>query len=436
MLVPALAAFCWYFPFRAPVVAGAPKDATPTAAGKDSFQWKGVSSCTAASCHNANEERGSKGSEYSTWVTYDPHATRAYTVLQEPRSQRIIKNLKLAGPAEQTALCLRCHAVDLKTTHGAHLEDVAEGVSCESCHGPAEKWLTVHYLKEWKDLPAAEKEKQGMKPTKDLVYRAKACVECHVGEKDRDVNHDLIAAGHPRMNFEFGAFLANMPKHWNEKAEKDQQSYFDARVWAIGQIVSARAALSLLADRAADPKKPWPEFAEYDCFACHHDLAEPSWRQKHRDPKRAPGSLIWGSWYYSLIPQAFKAEGAGGDAELASVLNGIREQMKQPLPPQKNVVDKARAAVSQLDALLKEFGPEHKLDPRILQGLLETLQKEDTARSWDEEAQGYLGQTALNLALAYPKAPDDKVKATLSALQQRLKFPKDYDSPKGYPSGK
>ena len=49
--------------------------------------------------------------------------------------------------------------------------------------------------------------------------------------------------------------------------------------------------------------QPWPEFAEYDCFACHHDLRDRAWR---RDPvrfgKRPPGSLAWNERYVLFLP--------------------------------------------------------------------------------------------------------------------------------------
>src|SRR5690242_11818029 len=72
-------------------------------------QLQGVASCAATSCHNANGPSGSKGSEYSTWAAYDPHA-RAYRVLFEERSVRMAKHLKLAeGRPEKAELCLNCH---------------------------------------------------------------------------------------------------------------------------------------------------------------------------------------------------------------------------------------------------------------------------------------------------------------------------------------
>ena len=69
--------------------------------------------------------------------------------------------------------------------------------------------------------------------TKELAERAKVCTRCHVGRRSPDglltqeVNHDLIAAGHPRLNFEFAAYQENLPVHWDEK-ERNAAADFPA----------------------------------------------------------------------------------------------------------------------------------------------------------------------------------------------------------------
>src|SRR5205807_1861790 len=94
---------------------------------------------------------------------------------------------------------------------------------------------------------------------------AETCVGCHVGSPAvpafpgaRDVNHDLIAAGHPRLNFEFAAFLFNLPRHWNEE-KKTPSPGAEGGTWVVGQAITAKAALELLAHRAnqatANPQK-------------------------------------------------------------------------------------------------------------------------------------------------------------------------------------
>jgi hypothetical protein len=164
-------------------------------------------------------------------------------------------------------------------------EEIRAGVGCESCHGEAKDWLEAHTSPKWKLLTAAAKRARGMTPTWDILGYATRCAGCHVdgaaaeGLPLRDVNHDLIAAGHPRLQFELTAYLANLPQHWSVATEKKKLASFEAEAWVLGQLASARAALELL-DYRARTTAPWPEFAEYDCSACHHNLHQPSWRQQ------------------------------------------------------------------------------------------------------------------------------------------------------------
>ena len=88
--------------------------------------------------------------------------------------------------------CLQCHATPVPERAGLSRQD---GVGCESCHGPARRWISIHYLSDWSGKSVQEKRRFGMLPTKDLVSRAEACVDCHVGSVHAQVDHDLIAAG-------------------------------------------------------------------------------------------------------------------------------------------------------------------------------------------------------------------------------------------------
>ena len=100
--------------------------------------------------------------------------------------------------------------------------------------------------------------------------------------------HEMIAAGHPDLVFELEAFSAAMPRHWKEATDPDP--YAAVRTFAVGQLVHFRSSLDRLARRVKSPV--WPEYAELDCFACHHSLtrAEDSWRQAQGYEHRArPG---------------------------------------------------------------------------------------------------------------------------------------------------
>ena len=426
--------------------------AAPLAAGSSyavlsqDLQWQGVASCASMACHHGNGPKGSKGSEYTTWITNDPHA-RAFAVLDDQRSKVIEKNLhKLpsleAAKPEADRLCLSCHAVELDKIKHTDRVSLSDGVGCESCHGPAQKWLTEHYQPGWKQLSLLDKEKQGMWPTKDLHVRAEVCVRCHIGVADSEVNHDLIAAGHPRMNFEYAAYLANLPKHWSERDEKNRYPDFEARAWAIGQVVwprRPRCFWKLRATSAAKDKAPWPEFAEYDCYACHHGLRDEKWRRDRDFTRRPPGSYPWGTWYTALAP-AVAAQWPGSEAKQSvAALQELEKLMSQPYPEPSKVAEKARSAGQALAPWSRTWGqiavanfcprPDDRPGPGQGKG-------HNIGVGWSGAT--YLALAALQQATrdAQPSARDKQVQDQLRQLVQTLQFAKGYDSPQEYEPSK
>jgi hypothetical protein len=197
---------------------------------------------------------------------------------------------------------------------------------------------------------------------KSPADRARTCVPCHVGGPGHDVDHDLIAAGHPRLNFEYTSHLEAMPKHWTEASSPKQPASIDpdVRAWVHGQLIAAQASASLLADRALgtmvqDPNqrhaRPWPEFAEYDCGSCHHDLSEPSWSSRG-GAGTALGSLTWNGWY---LPLATAIAEQGGVIKLSapgSPLNELRRLMAMPEPDPRSVERLAGAVAEELAGLV------------------------------------------------------------------------------------
>src|SRR4051812_33503911 len=145
LLAAAVAGGAWLAWPRPPLVgtSEAAQDSPAGEAGARDLRWMGVASCASSACHHQNGPRGSKRSEYTTWAGYDRHA-RAFQVLYEERSERMVQNLYGAGarPATETTLCLKCHATGDGDTRPARVGPrfyLGDGVGCESCHGPAER---------------------------------------------------------------------------------------------------------------------------------------------------------------------------------------------------------------------------------------------------------------------------------------------------------
>jgi hypothetical protein len=407
----------------------------------------GMNSCAARGCHGAVETtdpgRGQvyiKDGAYTTWLQYDPHA-RAYAALLEPRSIRIADKLKGTlgdKPAHEAELCLSCHAtVGPAAAKSPEFAPLSDGVSCEACHGPAEVWQNKHLSPAWRalaSLPFA-KDADGMTNLATPAARARTCVGCHVGDRSRgmDMNHDLIAAGHPRLNFEYSSYLASYPKHWKEK---ESSAGFETNSWAIGQVITAEAVLDLLAARAlasapgAERKAPapeavWPEFSEYECFACHHELTNPSPYQK---PGSVLGRLPWQTWPSTMLPELAKVS---PDVKL-DAWSGLRAEMARAEPRPDEVAKLAVRGKVQLGELLKALETQG-FGPSKSDALLKELASGPMSigENWDRAAQRYLAVQALARdSKKAGRAIDPAVEKAIGEAAKALDFPANYDSPR------
>lgn len=399
--------------------------------------FRGAGSCSAAACHGSTGPTNDVRCAYSNWMEKDRHV-HAYAALLTERSRTIERNYH-AGEAkvpkpEEDRLCLRCHSTNADAVLRGDAVASTDGVSCERCHGPAEKWLSLHYRADWGRLPNREKEALGFVPTKELKRRALLCTECHVGSGEAQVDHDLYAAGHPRLNFELGSYLATMPPHWNVRAEKTRYPDLEARLWEVGQLASAEAALDLLAHRAGkDSRGPWPEFAEYNCFACHHDLKPDAAGQPRGFGGRVPGSLPWGDWYFGMLrPREGKPSPLAG-AEAGKLLDALAREMGRPEPRREEVARLAHAASGVLNQRLTAIDRAPPRDVAEVRRQFESFWNEQPkwAGDWDRAASGYLALAALHHTLSDmdPERRDPATVARLKAVAAKLRFPPGFDSP-------
>lgn len=239
----------------------------------------GAPSCSASACHGGpgagvSSTDAVRGSEYPLWLESDPHA-RSWRTLNTDRSVDILKRLNILvngaivdKPAYQN--CLACHNTTNELQPDGISPSLAEGVGCEACHGPSELWRDSHY--QGSSSVSDSIAKLGLVNTQSEITRAKACTLCHVGGPDRDMNHDIIAAGHPALYFDYGTYLKAYPKHWRETTtDANQQSL---QRWLIGQITKADSELELLNSRIqkTHPHSTWPEFSNYQCTSCHQNI--------------------------------------------------------------------------------------------------------------------------------------------------------------------
>jgi hypothetical protein len=204
-------------------------------------KYTGTGSCAASSCHGAKKPAAKPGDPddtYTVWAAKDKH-NKAFKTLENKKSADIVAKMKLPK-ATETEKCTGCHALKVSKEQLAPRAkyDISDGVSCDSCHGPAEKWLEGHDKGE-KAWPHAKSVSMGMYDTKDVLKRAELCVSCHLA-----IEADMITAGHPSMIFELDSFSRSQPPHW-----KDQKEFFGPLAWGTGQAVALEESAGQLATR-------------------------------------------------------------------------------------------------------------------------------------------------------------------------------------------
>ncbi|MBC7819245.1 MAG: hypothetical protein IAG10_20355 [Planctomycetaceae bacterium] len=301
--------------------------------------------------------------EIKIWIASDRHS-QAFTALKNERSKHMGK---LLGVAEihRDKRCLACHTGFPLSAMGddprllsADLVDtlkVAQGVSCEGCHSASgdaatnpeanKGWYVPHVNKDsWRFLSSKDKfEKYGFADIRLPSTRTRLCLSCHLGNaaEGKVVTHEMYAAGHPPLpGFEMESFAQQMPKHWRDfhkKAEPVRQEFLkknaddiygrdsykldnlhETNVVLVSALVAFSENLKLASDLADEKlsvpvaKPDFPELSLFECYACHHDLKDRSWRQS-RKLHGAPGRPMLRAWPTVLTKLALKR--LGGPAE-------------------------------------------------------------------------------------------------------------------------
>lgn len=328
-------------------------------------------------------------------------------MLVSPEFQEIINRLsqgKDSSTSSQVYLqCAHCHDPEgiaaagdegvILTTPQSGQSQAARGIGCESCHGGAKEWLSQHYQR---GISKSSLVAAGMLDTENLLARGRLCASCHVGDGVRDMNHDMIAAGHPPLRFELAAYHRKLThhdpatarqSHWDDARPRIATSDFETRLWAAGQITSAQSALALLESRArraassaeeSPASAPWPELSEYDCFACHQRLR----------PTAGGGKLLglglptWGKWNFALLLD-----------QDPLFLGDLRREMHKAFAAEP---DSAERAVKPARAAMMNAYAEDISAHSVLRQLSKTIGDKP---SWETLCHRYLGLLAVEKAI-------------------------------------
>jgi hypothetical protein len=283
-----------------------------------------------------------------------------------------------------------------------------------------------------------------MHDTRNVIHRTEKCLECHLGTKNKFVDHEMIAAGHPDLFFELDSFSAVMPRHWKSPRESEpgkpveDVAWAGVREWGAGQAVQLRAAMERLTWRAKnerfDKKDVWPEYSELSCVACHHALgpAKDSWRQEHGYVGRRPGDPAWNSSRYALFRLLAKQIDSANAQELDRQLLSVSDEMSK-LYPDRNAVASAASAAAPLAQRIAERLATMQYDRAVALRMLQRIPDDaENIALADERAAEQAAMALDSLYIAYSKeakpAYAAEVRAAINGLFQQLENPSSYNA--------
>jgi hypothetical protein len=318
-------------------------------------------------------------------------------------------------------------------------------VSCENCHGPAQAWLGQHTERE-----SPEKHGRslalGMADTREVIHRTEKCLQCHLGTRERFVDHEMIAAGHPDLFFELDSFSAVMPRHWKQPREsapgkpvpgpEGDAGWAAVRDWSAGQAVQLRASMERLTWRAknerADKRDVWPEYAELSCFACHHSLgpAKDSWRQEHGYAGRRPGDPAWNGSRYVVFRVLARQVDPAAAQELDQRLAAVAAEMSKLNPDRAAAASAATSAAPVAQRFAERLATMSYDAPTALRAMQGIAQDAEAISLGDERAAEQATMALDSLYIAYSKqanpANATEVRAAINGLFQQLENPSAY----------
>ncbi|MHB1426334.1 MAG: multiheme c-type cytochrome [Gemmataceae bacterium] len=377
--------------------------------------------------------------EYTTWSEKDKHS-QAYKVLTEQRSREMWTTLGWKGKVTDEPRCLNCHAANVSKELRSNDFDIHDGVSCDACHGPASRWIVPHADKKWRTTSIADKQKLGLRNVRDPVELSRLCVSCHVGSiaENKVVTHEMYAAGHPPLpSIEIATFCKEMPPHWRYLRDKNkavQQQIRTAfkippdeqertKLTVIGAVVAFQASMELLgASPDGGANEGRIELANYDCYACHHELKIPSWRQKRGYAGR-PGRPTMHTWPTILLQDVIRY---ADDPNLAKQYDERMQKLRQafdarPFGYAKQIAERSRQLREWSQHLL------HRLQKvpynsssarRLVRGMCAS--KEADKYDYDSARQKAWAIEAILSDLELKQA--DRLTNSLAELRQQLKL--------------
>ncbi|MYN63761.1 MAG: hypothetical protein F4X11_01830 [Acidobacteria bacterium] len=201
--------------------------------------------------------------EFDVWETTE-HATGFDTLHRRDRAKEIYRNLDLRlikrGTDETTPACLSCHYTPVLRRDQLR---AGAGVTCESCHGPARDWISIHnsYGVAEADFQkaalletpghrmqrVADSRAAGMRRPSDLYDVAANCFGCHTVPNENLVNRGGHSTG---SDFEIVAWSERIRHNFLEsyktadgRTNAERPTEWKRRMYVVGRMLDLEYAV-------------------------------------------------------------------------------------------------------------------------------------------------------------------------------------------------
>jgi hypothetical protein len=206
----------------------------------------------------------------------------------------------------------------------------------------------------------------------------------------------------------------------------------EVRLLAAGQAVQLREQLQRVARNTQG--NAWPEFADLDCFACHHNLtsSENSWRQELGYAGRKAGSPPWNLSRYAVLRQIANEVDRDNGRRLETEIEKLYGIMSAANADRNQAAAQARAT-SEIAGRLAQQIAAAPFDQARTQRLLQSIARDgDYISRQGERAAEQAAMALQSLYLTYPAraANDTQIRSALKALFQQVENPSAYNAPK------
>lgn len=387
----------------------------------------GVATCAGSNCHGSARpfvDSPVLQNEYFLWQRDDAHSN-AYKVLQGEAGQRIARNLGLKD-ATTAPECLTCHTDYVAKEMRGRRHEMSEGVGCEACHGGSQDWLGPHVSGNFHQ----QNVQAGLYPLEDPVARTRLCLQCHLGSTSKPIDHKLMGAGHPALDFELDTFTNIQPAHFRVDADyvKRKPAHVSgARQWAIGQLVAAQMFLEGLDSARFADRGMFPELVFFECSACHHALRPARWSAGTSgplgpgEPRLADASLVVTQVVLDVLAPNL---GTQWSAALAGLHKASRESVPRTRETAAQLRGIANSALPQIRGMA--LG---KVEALSLVRKLAALGAEQRAGDYTGSRQIFYGLESLLANLrAEHGLPRTTLRPEMDALFKALDTPASYDA--------